>query len=266
MARRIYISIAASLALHIFAFLTFAGMKIYRDLRVEDSVPVEFVAEQEVKSPRRSFLVRPMISLDKSAKNRPPERNFIRADYDLSAEVYFVAPEREFSSVKGLEREVFLDTEIQRPDVEYENRASVPMKTELLKEPHLRGIQVQPRIYQGSDLLSDVEQAQAKPDMARTEDALQKFAAVVRKKIESQKRYPEAAQTSGIEGRARVKVTILRDGKLENAEIIESSGYEILDKAALQSVQDAAPFPPIPEALKRDTIQMSIRLNFRLSA
>jgi protein TonB len=265
MSSRTYISIAASLALHVFAFLTFAGVKIYRELRVEDSMSVEFVAKQEVKPLRRSLLVRPMISVDKSAKNRPPERNFVRADYDLSGEVYFIAPEKEFSAVKGLEREMFLDTEIRRPDVDYENRASVPMKTELLKEPHLRGIQVQPRIYQGSDLLSDIAPAQAKPDMVRTEDALRKFAAVVRKEIESQKRYPPAAQSSGVEGRARVKVTISKDGKLENAEIIESSGYEILDKAALQSVKDAAPFPPIPEAVKRNTIQMSIRLNFRLS-
>ena len=266
MARQTYISIAVSLALHILAFLTFAGVRLYRDLRVEDSMLVDFVAEKKVKPLRRSLIVRPMISVEKSTLNRPPERNSVRAGYDLSGDVYFIAPERESSAVEGLEREVFLDTDIQRPGVDYENRVSVPMKTELLKEPHLRGIQVQPRIYQGSDLLSDIVPAQARPDMVSTESALQKFAAVVREKIESKKRYPLAAQTSGIEGRARVKVVILKDGKLKNVEIMESSGYEILDRAALQSVQDAAPFPPIPEAVKRDTIQMSIRLNFKLSA
>lgn len=266
MVHRTYISIIASLALHILIVLTFAGVKLYREIRIEDSMSVIFVPEQKVNPLRRSLLVRPMTSVDKSPRHRPPEQNSVRAEYDLSAEVYFNAPEREISEVKGLPQAVFRDTDIQRPAAEYKNRLSDPMTTDLLKEPHLRGMQVQPRIYQGSDLLSDMAPAQAKPGMVNTDNVLQKFAAVVRKRIESQKRYPVAARNSGIEGRAGVKMTILRDGRLEKAEITESSGYKILDRAALRSVQDAAPFPPIPEAAKLDKIQMSINLTFKLSA
>ena len=60
-------------------------------------------------------------------------------------------------------------------------------------------------------------------------------------------------------------MTILKDGRLEKAEITKSSGYEILDNAALQSVRNAEPFPPIPEEAKLGNVEVSIRLVFTLS-
>ena len=266
MARRTYISIAISLTLHVIALLIFAGVKLYRDVKIEDRMAVVFVPEQKVNPLRRSLLVRPMTSVDKSPQHRPAEQNSVRVEYNMSTDVYFSAPEREFSEVKDLAQGAFPDADIQRPAIEYKNRLSKPMTTDLLKEPYLRGIQVQPRIYRGSDLLSDMAPAQAKPGMVSTENVLQKFAAAVRKKIESRKKYPLSARTYRIEGRAGIKFTISKDGNLQNVEIIESSGHDVLDRAALQSVQNAAPFPPIPEAAKLDKIQMSIRLTFKLSA
>ena len=62
-----------------------------------------------------------------------------------------------------------------------------------------------------------------------------------------------------------VRITILKDGRLEKVEIAESSGYEILDNAALQTVREAAPFPPIPEEAKLDKVNVSVGLVFRLT-
>jgi TonB family protein len=93
---------------------------------------------------------------------------------------------------------------------------------------------------------------------------LRQFLALIRKKIESKKKYPMSARNAGIEGRSEVKITILRDGQLEKVEIIDSSGSEILDNAALESVREANPFPPIPSNLGRDKIEMSIYLTFRI--
>ena len=60
-------------------------------------------------------------------------------------------------------------------------------------------------------------------------------------------------------------MTILKNGKLEKVEIVESSGYEILDRAALRSVRRATPFPPIPEDAGRDKVQLSIYLVFEIT-
>jgi protein TonB len=115
------------------------------------------------------------------------------------------------------------------------------------------------------ELLGDMASLQAEPDMDLAEDALQRFFSTIRRKIESKKKYPAAAQKAEIEGRAGVRMTILKDGQLEKAEIEESSGYDILDRAALRSVREAAPFPPIPEAARLDKVNVSIHLVFKLS-
>ena len=45
-------------------------------------------------------------------------------------------------------------------------------------------------------------------------------------------------------------VTISRDGTLSNVEILESSGFKVLDDAAIRIVKLAAPFAPFDETLK----------------
>lgn len=63
------------------------------------------------------------------------------------------------------------------------------------------------------------------------------------RKIESAKRYPKIARKMGIEGTAVVRFKLRPKGQIETVEIVESSGSEILDKASLETVRDAAPFP-----------------------
>jgi len=94
---------------------------------------------------------------------------------------------------------------------------------------------------------------------------LQSFFGSIRKKIESKKKYPELARDAGIEGRSGVKMTILKDGQLEKVEIVDSSGNQILDNAALQSILKAAPFPPIPKDIRQSKIEVSIYLVFKIA-
>jgi protein TonB len=263
--RQAQISAAASIIVHIAALLIFAGVKLYKDWGIEDSVPVTFVGEQKTIPLRRSIPIRPMISLDKSPQRDSPEQYTVRPEYRSSAEFYVSAPESVPSAVESIGQEVFRDTGIQRPSVGLRERLSSPMAIELRKEPHLRESQMQPRISGGYDFLRDMVLAHTKLSASVTDDVLQSFAEAVRRKIESKKRYPIAAQRVGIEGRTGIKMTILKDGRLQKVEIVKPSGYEILDRAALQSVRDAAPFPPIPKEMGRDEIQMSIHLVFKIT-
>ena len=57
---------------------------------------------------------------------------------------------------------------------------------------------------------------------------------------------------------------ILKDGQLEKVEIVDSSGNQLLDNAALQSMLKAAPFPPLPKDVKQSKIEISIYLVFKI--
>jgi TonB family protein len=265
MTREAQISTVASIILHVLALLILAAVKLYTDRSMEDNVPVTFLGEQRTIPLRRSIPTRPMVSLDESLQRHSPEQHTARPSYRSSVGSHVSAPERVFSAVKSIGQEVFRDTGIQRPRVDLQEPMSNPMGAELLKEPHLRGVQIQPRISGGHDLLADIVPAQAEPGVGAFDDVLQRFAEAVRGKIESMKKYPIAAQKAGIEGRTGVKMTILKDGRLEKVEIVKPSGYEVLDRAALQSVRDAAPFPPIPQEMGWDEIEMSIDLVFQIT-
>ena len=66
------------------------------------------------------------------------------------------------------------------------------------------------------------------------------FAAGVRASIEEQKTYPMAARQMGMSGTVDIRYVISRSGKLLSAEVAESSGSPLLDRAALRAVQQAS--------------------------
>lgn len=67
----------------------------------------------------------------------------------------------------------------------------------------------------------------------------------VKFKIEGVWRYPDAAKKSGLQGRGLVSFVIERDGTVSRLELLNSSGYPILDEALMKGIRDAAPFNPM---------------------
>jgi protein TonB len=92
----------------------------------------------------------------------------------------------------------------------------------------------------------------------------QDYMEMVRLKIESRKKYPEAARSSHKEGRVRVRFTVNPDGRVIAVQVTKSSGHQMLDQAALNTVRDASPFPRVPPNLFKGTFQMEIALAFEL--
>ena len=72
------------------------------------------------------------------------------------------------------------------------------------------------------------------------------------------KYYPEASVRYGIYGELRLLVIILRDGSLEDIRVLSSSGYAVLDEAAIKIVRMAAPFAPFPPELRATTDKLEI--------
>jgi protein TonB len=70
--------------------------------------------------------------------------------------------------------------------------------------------------------------------------------------------YPQASLRYGIYGALRMLVTVRSDGSLEDVRLLESSGYAVLDEAALRIVRLAAPSPPFPPELQATTDKLEI--------
>ncbi len=62
----------------------------------------------------------------------------------------------------------------------------------------------------------------------------------------------------GTQVRAIVHFRILRQGGIDNLEIVESSGINSFDLAALRAVQNSAPFPPLPASYKNPTLGVNL--------
>jgi periplasmic protein TonB len=61
--------------------------------------------------------------------------------------------------------------------------------------------------------------------------------------------YPESARRQEIYGSLRLLVAILPDGDVNDIQILQSSGFNVLDQAAIDIVRMAAPFAPFPEEM-----------------
>ena len=84
-------------------------------------------------------------------------------------------------------------------------------------------------------------------------------------KVESVLKYPELAALSGLQGTLYIQFDIMKDGALGNLELLQSSGYKILDDEALRAIRTAAPFQPLPDGWKMDHYRIRAAVLFYLS-
>ena len=90
------------------------------------------------------------------------------------------------------------------------------------------------------------------------------FTGQVRQRIADAKYYPRIARRRGMEGQPVVAFTLNKRGGLMKANLAQTSGYQLLDRAALEAVHQAAPYPEIPAELKADTYQFKLPISFVL--
>tara|TARA_R110002072_G_scaffold1369_13_gene11420 strand:- start:4261 stop:5157 length:897 start_codon:yes stop_codon:yes gene_type:complete len=70
--------------------------------------------------------------------------------------------------------------------------------------------------------------------------------------------YPAEARQQKLYGSLRLLVAVLPDGSLKEVVILESSGHQVLDDAALRIVRLGAPFAPFPDDLRKSTDVLEI--------
>jgi periplasmic protein TonB len=69
----------------------------------------------------------------------------------------------------------------------------------------------------------------------------------LREKIESIWIYPPEAAQRGIYGDLKIQFTINKDGTLGEVRLIRTSGYKMLDDAAIRALKDGQPYWPLPD-------------------
>lgn len=89
------------------------------------------------------------------------------------------------------------------------------------------------------------------------------FLDLVKRRIEAAKRYPLWASKRGFEGTALVQFEILCEGHCQDVKVVGSSGFKILDKAAMETINRASPFPS-PSMIDRETVEIDLAIVFNL--
>ena len=65
--------------------------------------------------------------------------------------------------------------------------------------------------------------------------------------------------------KASVKFTVNKDGELVSNVLFSSSGMADFDKSALDAIEMSKPFPPLPDALNRDSLDIVFTFDFNVS-
>ena len=83
------------------------------------------------------------------------------------------------------------------------------------------------------------------------------------RRVEELKRYPASARVDRAEGKVVVKAVINEDGSIGEVEVFQSSGHPGLDKAAVETMKQAAPFH-LPRPLGQARMTIKIPMSYRL--
>lgn len=101
-------------------------------------------------------------------------------------------------------------------------------------------------------------------NQADIDDARNRYGNSLWGAISKHKKYPKIAAMRNWQGEAIVELELDGNGKLKSKRITQSSGYEVLDKQALEMVEKAMPLPAPPEALRGSSFTITVPVPFKL--
>ena len=128
------------------------------------------------------------------------------------------------------------------------------------------------------DEISETDGAQTKPEQrAGPEDSQDTisldtrdkryapYAKIIKEKILRHWRYPEEAMENLLEGKLLVIFSLVSEGNMTKAQIINTSGHQILDTEATRAIEAASPFPPFPEHITLNRLNIKASFVYRLT-
>jgi len=170
------------------------------------------------------------------------------------------APKEPEKVVEPPQKEVVPPKPIEQPIVKKKEKPKKPQKApKLVKKELMETIPQQESFSQPTKTPepSEVSKLVApNPPKATTsashsgeQDALSRYLAQVRKRIQENLQYPTIAKRMGLEGMTTVQFVIASNGMIDKKtlKVFKSSGHKVLDNNALDAVLDAMPFDEPPQ-------------------
>jgi periplasmic protein TonB len=87
----------------------------------------------------------------------------------------------------------------------------------------------------------------------------------LKQRIQGEWTYPEDAQRVGMSGELVLIFTLSKTGTLTHIQLVESSGFPLLDNEALRAVKTAAPFDPFPPQMGDEPWNISAIFRYQSS-
>ncbi|MDD3580860.1 MAG: TonB family protein [Desulfobacca sp.] len=97
-------------------------------------------------------------------------------------------------------------------------------------------------------------------------NAERRYLGMLRARILQHRKYPPMSRQRGHEGVTQVRFTVAASGSLMGGvQMLNSSGYRLLDQQAQKCVQAAAPFPSFPAELHKSSLTVVVPIAFQLT-
>lgn len=90
------------------------------------------------------------------------------------------------------------------------------------------------------------------------------YAKAVKERLQQHWAYPAAARESYVQGNLLIIFRLERNGHLVNSRIARSSGYQILDGSSLKAIELASPFPPFPDTIPVQFLNINASFTYQL--
>jgi len=112
---------------------------------------------------------------------------------------------------------------------------------------------------------SPVETKEATISLDTKDPTYHPYTKVIKEKIFNSWVYPLSAQQNFIQGSLLIVFRLDKNGNLVDCNIDRSSGHEILDTQALKAIRLANPFPPFPENITVQLLNINASFTYQLT-
>ena len=211
------------------------------------------ITSKKIYSRKKTAVPKPKRAISKTRSSRTQTKNLVPEKY-LQKKPY-IKPRKEplpESDVGIFKSRTSDKTQKPKPS---------PMKKEgaVSTLALLDGLDAEQFASMDTDLLEDFDDNEP-VSLDTKEVKYASYFARIKHQIERVWIYPLTAAERGISGDLSLTFRISKDGNLMGVRLVEQSGHEILDVAALKAVKEAAPFYPFPKNIQRD--KLTILANF----
>ncbi len=88
---------------------------------------------------------------------------------------------------------------------------------------------------------------------------------IVKSELSRYLRYPPVARRNGWEGSVVISMVITEKGRINGIHLVQSSGYDVLDRATITAIRQVRTIRKTEDILPRNTTSITLPVQFRLT-